>query len=492
MLYEAQIGHHYGLDENLAIASVTSVPAKALGLDHRIGYIRIGYDADVVLWDSHPLALGATPVQIFIDGVPLLDEDTTNNKLRKSPEHQQIPSQRKFDEYEALSPGGQNKDLSKRNLVATGIKKAYLRGKDGLSTILGTGKPLTMVVHNGDIACLSSSCSSEVEAAITDGAQIQHLQNGYVFPGLTILSPSHGLGEISSEASTLDGYVDSSKDPTDSNNVPYARDGLIFDGKHLERAHAAGILNLITAPLSYGFLQGVSVAFKAAGKSVLEKDAIIQEEVALHFTVSHDANGDTTPTISSQIALLQQILLGSVNDTESIYGRAANGQIPLAVSTQNKDVIAHLLKMKVTISDVAPINLVIIGGIESYLIAEEVAKANVPVILVPWRCQPEVWEYRHCLPGPPISEKTAFQILVEHGVDVTLGAWDDGLITTLYWEAAWAAKGTDMTEKDIVELISTKVEKILNIRWEDEAKGGHVVFEGNPLDFGATVIAIIP
>ena len=29
---------------------------------------------DVVVWDSHPLALGATPKQVFVDGIPQIDE----------------------------------------------------------------------------------------------------------------------------------------------------------------------------------------------------------------------------------------------------------------------------------------------------------------------------------------------------------------------------------------------------------------------------------
>lgn len=490
LLYEAQIGHHYGLDEDLAIASLTSIPAKALGLDHRIGYLRVGYDADVVLWDSHPLALGATPIQVFIDGVPIFDEKTAEKKLSAIADDQPVPPQREFDEVEALSPDTGEKELVKKDFVATGINKAYIRGKLGLETLSGD-EPLTLVVRNGKMACLSTSCSGEMEAAIADGAPIHHLRNGYILPGLTTISPSLGLSEISSEKSTQDGRVDASKDPSDNNNVAFAKDGLAFDGKHLERAQASGVLNLITAPLSSGFLQGVSVAFKAGGNSVLEKGAIIQEEVALHFTISHRVNGGNTPSISSQIASLRKILVESANDTDTIYSRAANGKIPLAITTQNKDVIAHLLKMKASLKEIAPINLVIIGGIESYLLAEDLVKAKVPVILVPWRCQPEAWEYRHCLPGPPISEKTSFQILVEHGVEVALGGWEDGLVSTLYWEATWAAKGTDLSRTEVVELISTKVEEILGIRWDESIQGGHVLFEGNPMDFGASVSAII-
>ncbi|EEB86635.1 hypothetical protein MPER_16342, partial [Moniliophthora perniciosa FA553] len=64
LLYEAQQAHYYGLDDNLAIAAVTSNAAEVLGMGHRIGYLQAGWGEDVVVWDSHPLALGATPAQV--------------------------------------------------------------------------------------------------------------------------------------------------------------------------------------------------------------------------------------------------------------------------------------------------------------------------------------------------------------------------------------------------------------------------------------------
>ncbi len=45
MVFEAQQAHYYGLSQNLSLASVTSTPAEVLGLDHRIGLIKEGYDA---------------------------------------------------------------------------------------------------------------------------------------------------------------------------------------------------------------------------------------------------------------------------------------------------------------------------------------------------------------------------------------------------------------------------------------------------------------
>jgi alpha-D-ribose 1-methylphosphonate 5-triphosphate diphosphatase PhnM len=41
-MFEAQQAHYYGLNPALALASVTSTPAKAAGMDHRVGTIAEG------------------------------------------------------------------------------------------------------------------------------------------------------------------------------------------------------------------------------------------------------------------------------------------------------------------------------------------------------------------------------------------------------------------------------------------------------------------
>ncbi|KAJ7664308.1 hypothetical protein B0H17DRAFT_1143701 [Mycena rosella] len=68
---------------------------KVMGLDHRIGFIKPGYDADLVLWDSHPLALGATPVQVFINGIPQLSDPYIS---KKPASHQHAPKTPNFDQ----------------------------------------------------------------------------------------------------------------------------------------------------------------------------------------------------------------------------------------------------------------------------------------------------------------------------------------------------------------------------------------------------------
>lgn len=57
-----------GLDWGKALATITSKPAEALGLDGEIGSLRPGRRADVVLWDGDPLELSSAPERIWIDG----------------------------------------------------------------------------------------------------------------------------------------------------------------------------------------------------------------------------------------------------------------------------------------------------------------------------------------------------------------------------------------------------------------------------------------
>ena len=52
---------------------VTLNPAKLLRVDDRVGSIRVGKDADLVLWDNHPLSVYAKAQTTWVDGKPFYD-----------------------------------------------------------------------------------------------------------------------------------------------------------------------------------------------------------------------------------------------------------------------------------------------------------------------------------------------------------------------------------------------------------------------------------
>ncbi len=64
-----------GLDEEEALRLVTLNPAIQLGIDDRVGSIDEGKDADLTVWEGHPLTMFGKPVQTWVDGKLYFDVD---------------------------------------------------------------------------------------------------------------------------------------------------------------------------------------------------------------------------------------------------------------------------------------------------------------------------------------------------------------------------------------------------------------------------------
>jgi hypothetical protein len=205
-LFDAQQGHFYGLPHNLALASVTSTPGTVLGYDHRIGCIKLGivlsnlnkstlinacnipgYDAgmfesivtsslisfdhvidlDIVLWDSHPLALGATPKQVFIDGIAQITVPYVNPKpvsfqiLPKTPDFsKEAKNAIKYEGLPPLVPLRSNSDL----VIFTNVSSVFVKHDNGIREAFSASEASVsgnVVVEKGEIVCMgdASTCS---------------------------------------------------------------------------------------------------------------------------------------------------------------------------------------------------------------------------------------------------------------------------------------------------------------------------------------------
>lgn len=69
-----------GLTEEEALKLVTLNPAKMLHIDDRVGKIQRGMDADVVLWNDHPLSVFASAQKTIIDGRIYFDREENEAK----------------------------------------------------------------------------------------------------------------------------------------------------------------------------------------------------------------------------------------------------------------------------------------------------------------------------------------------------------------------------------------------------------------------------
>ena len=71
-----------GMTELQAWNMVTINPAKLLHLDHRVGSIKVGKDADVVLWSNNPLSIYAKVEKTIIDGKIYFDMNIDKEKRK--------------------------------------------------------------------------------------------------------------------------------------------------------------------------------------------------------------------------------------------------------------------------------------------------------------------------------------------------------------------------------------------------------------------------
>ncbi|KAH8660644.1 carbohydrate esterase family 9 protein-like protein [Tricladium varicosporioides] len=488
LLFQAATAYSFHLPADLALQSVTSVPAKSLQIDHRVGYARPGYDADLVVWDSHPLAIGATALQVFIDGRSTLDPKIVSEAGVRSNAYNQeeLPKMRAVVEPKA------REDLCKRvekpgsRITITGIKTSYHKS---FSILPSNSNNLTLVLENGKALCFAShiDCLQHIQ----ESTQIS-LQNGHLLPGLTAVTVALGLTEIQGEKSTSNGVVKTTSSSLDPANVVYAKYGIHLDGRGFGRARIGGATRAVTALHGAGFVDGVSVEIGTSERKGILNGGIKKGEVALHFSVGQGSKDDTLPTVSSGVAKLRQIL-DENKDIDNIYRRAANGSLPLVVHAENEYDISQLLLLSKSHPSV---NLIIYGGSSAHLIAPSLASHNIPVILTSARGAPDTFEKRHALPGPPLSRSPA-AILYEAGVKFCLAIAGEGdsHLHNLGVEAGWVwkfAREQGMTGSEAVGLVSSNVRDILKLdEREDEREQGMedlVVWEGDPLKGGASVV----
>lgn len=104
-----------GLEEEEALKLVTLNPAKMLHIDNRVGSLKVGKDADVVIWSDNPLSIYAKAEKTFVDGVKYWDieEDTAKQQVLKDEKARLIKKS-----LEAKSKGGSMQRPSARpNMV---------------------------------------------------------------------------------------------------------------------------------------------------------------------------------------------------------------------------------------------------------------------------------------------------------------------------------------------------------------------------------------
>ncbi|KAL2206186.1 carbohydrate esterase family 9 protein [Sarocladium strictum] len=487
VLFEAAKGYKYGLPYHAALASVTTAPAEDLGMGQRMGKVKSGFDADVVVWDSDPLSVGAAPVQVWIDGTSQFDDPVELSKPYAEPI---VPD-------ESLGVFVEE-PTEMTDVVFEGLTKIFLANGTNLEA-WDEGYSFNVAISKGEISCLGL-CKDELEAAETSGKGPIRLKNGYLTRSFVAAAGTLGLSHIDAESATNNG--------ANYDTFSRAIDGLSLDGKKLRAGYEYGATRAISAPIftSGGSHYGTSVGFVTTAQHALKEAAIFESDVAVHYTLDLGVRAVGLSYSAAFGGLRAKLLTAAAAKTPAVssFSEAAalkkvvEGKMVLALTINSADGIATALRIKSEVeselssnNDKAPkLRIAIIGGAEAHILAKELAEANVGVIVSPAQSTGDTWDARRTLSGAPLTNGTTLDQLLAAGVTTAIGLKEDWMVRDLGLAAGIAYHNGEgrVSEAAALDLVSTNVYKILGGEVENDTH--FVVHEGSPLDIGSRIKAV--
>lgn len=326
---------------------------------------------DVVIWDGHPLALGATPSQVIVDGIPQFDETRTFAKLVAQQHAPQTPdfseeAQKtlKYDGLPPLEPAESTDGI----VIFTNITNVWAKSMDGTGIVSllepgegsGIREPI-VVVKGGKVVCSGASAACS-QYTVHPEVVMVNLHGGALQPGLVSFGSTIGLQEISMEESTVDGVALDpllAEVPAIAGGAGYltrAVDGLQYgtrdamyvicdvhmiaetdQNKSCRLAYRHGVTVGIAAPNHAAFLGGLSVAFSLGARHKLEKGAVVQDVAAVHVTIGRSMG---LPSVSTQIATLRRYLLHPSGESGKWFEKVADVSIDWPLPTSELTLLA--------------------------------------------------------------------------------------------------------------------------------------------------------
>lgn len=452
LIHEAVKAYHYGLSEEDALRSITAVPAVAIGLGNRVGTLEVGKDGDVVVWNSHPLIVGAKPTLVFIEGVLWVNNPIPATSTVTPP----------------TFPNGQitPADTCQTQPTSYAVSAGTLWTME-TETAITNG---IVVVTNGVVTCANATCD-------TTGLPMYNLPNGVIIPGIVSAASAVGLSEVEQEPDSQDGTVN-----VDNSGRIHAADGLRLNAKHVWAAWAGGVTSQVAAPQGTSLITGTSAAFYTHG--TIAADAIYADQVAVHIAIGNAAKKSAqTNSVSGQFAALRTIFRATDDPTDPVF-MALNGTLPFVFYVDQADEIGSVLRLK---TEFNLQRVVIIGGAEAAVVAPQLAAANVHVVLAPSRAFPAYFETERSTDADPAT-------IVAAGVPLAIAETDAGWVRNLRWNAGYA-QSNGLSYYEALASITSNVAQVFSLpsgigTISPNTQANLVLFDGDPLVTGSKVALV--
>jgi len=209
-----------GLNETQALRLITINGAKELGIDDRTGSLDVGKDADIVVWDGHPLSVYSRVNTTLIDGECYFQERDAFGLTAKS------TFKTKLAPFTYVP-----------NTPAPAKASTYAIVGGTIHPVSGSPMVGTVVVKNGRILAVGPGVAVPAGAVVVQ-AKGMHVYPGFVDAGTTIGLTEFGQIGQATDARELGAYQPDLVAATDVN----------VQSEHIPVTRVQGVTTVFTAP----------------------------------------------------------------------------------------------------------------------------------------------------------------------------------------------------------------------------------------------------
>jgi imidazolonepropionase-like amidohydrolase len=366
-----------GMSENDALKTITLNGAKQLGLEQRLGSIEVGKDADLTIFNGHPLNDYARVEMTLVDGEvafqrgkSLKPADYAQTGPTKTPARFDLPKQ---------------------------LGSTYAIHGAVVHPVTGPPQRADILVRDGKITQVGSFPNSGPSIKATDL---------HVYPGMIDAGTVLGLAELESARETQDYHEGGDFQPDLRASI-----AVNPDSELIPVTRANGVLAVVTRPTG-SVIAGQGALINLAGW--VPREMVIVDPIALHVefpsgtpffsifdpTVSPMSRGLARKQRDDKVRklkeLFQQALAYDAGRTAAPKSTLANprldalvpyakGEKPVVIQAQRQADISEALKL----AEELKLKMVLSGATDAWKVADELKRRDVPVIVGPTMAMPQ-------------------------------------------------------------------------------------------------------
>lgn len=401
----------YGnMSETEALKTITLNGAKQLGLDQRIGSIEEGKDADLAIFNGHPLNGYSRCEMTLVEGEVYFQR---SDKLTPFTPATAMPTNR-VTAFKPIPPDA-------KGYLLRGVTVHPVSGpvQEGRSVLIEGNKIKDIVADTtkqlpGAARDMVESYFNEIAA--TKGIRIVDAKGLHLYPGMIDAGTVLGLTELGSARETQD-FAEGGDFQPDLR----ALTGVNPDSELIAVTRANGVLTVVTRPMG-GIIAGQSALINLHGW--VPSEMAVVESLALHIefpaTLPMFTGDPILPMVGRAMArkqrdekvrrvkeLFKQALAydearrSAAVPAASTGGRDARapvldprlealipyarGEKPVVIQANRKPDILEALKL----GDELKLKMILSGGIDAWKVTDDLKKRNIPVILGPIMVMPQ-------------------------------------------------------------------------------------------------------